>query len=105
VPIRNSTLQDAGAFCAPAEEFSSGHLRNCCKGNDIYWADGELRAGIDYGRRPDIHCSTQETFGGFNSDDAKIEWQTAFATIQRWRVSYHPENSERIKDVAGRHPA
>lgn len=96
-------------FFAPGEEFSGGYLRKCCKGNDTYSADGELRAGIDYGRRPDTHCSTQETLGGFNSVDAKIEWRLedggAFATIQRWRASYDPENSERIKDVAGRYTA
>jgi hypothetical protein len=82
-------------------------LRNCCKDNDIYWVDGALRAGIDYGRRPDIHCSTEETFEDFNSVDAKIAWRLedgrALATMQRWRASHDPENSDGIKNLAGRH--
>jgi hypothetical protein len=85
----------------PAEEFSGGFLCKGFKGNSIYWAEGDLRAGVGFGKSPDTHCSVQQSFGGFNSVDSKVEWRldggTPYAAIQRWRVSYDPENSEKIK--------
>jgi hypothetical protein len=85
----------------PAEEFSGGYLCKGYKGNNIYWAEGDLRAGVGFGKEPDTFCSVQQTFGGFNSVDSRVEWRLdngkPFATIQRWRVSYDPEDAEKIK--------
>ena len=85
----------------PAEEFSGGFLCKGFKDNKVYWAEGDLRAGVGFGKSPDGHCSVQQSFGGFNSVDSKVEWRLdggkPFATIQRWRVSYDPENADKIK--------
>jgi hypothetical protein len=85
----------------PSEEFSGGYLCKGLKGNDIYWAEGDLRAGVGFGRQPQNHCSVQQTFAGFNAVDSTVEWRLEngrpFATIQRWNVSYDPDNAEKTR--------
>jgi hypothetical protein len=85
-----------------AEEQSSGEY--ICKGyhgNDIYWAEGDLRTSIAYGKNPKNHCSVRQGFAGFNSVDSTVEWRLEngkpFAAIQRWRVSYDPDDAEKVK--------
>jgi hypothetical protein len=83
------------------EEWGGSSLCKGYNGNKIYFAEGDLRAFIAIGKNPKGHCSATQTFGGFNTVFPKIEWRLSrgkpIATIQRWNVSYDPENSEKIK--------
>ena len=65
-----------------------------CKGyagNEIYFAEGDLRTFMAYGPNGFEHCSAQQTFGHFNSITSTVEWRLdngkPFAAIQRWNVS------------------
>ena len=75
-----------------------------CKGYaglKIYFAEGDLRSLLAFGKTPQKHCATHQTFNGFNSVDAKVEWRLdkgkAIATIQRWKVSYDSGDSSKMK--------
>ena len=75
-----------------------------CKGYaglNVYFAEGDLRSFLAFGKSPKNHCATHETFSGFNSVNATVEWRLVngkpIATIQRWQVSYDPEDSSKIK--------
>ena len=98
------TIYDLGKcqrISDPSEEFSGGYICKGFKGNSIYWAEGDLRAGLGFGKKPATYCSVRQTFGGFNTVDSTVEWRLdggkPFATIQRWRVSFDPGNAEKIK--------
>ena len=86
---------------APEEEFSGSYLCHGHEGYKIYFAEGDLRSFLAFGKSPKDHCATHQTFSGFNSVDSTVEWRLnrgkPIATIQRWRVSYDPDNAEKIK--------
>ncbi len=66
------------------------------KGYDLYWAEGDLRTFVAYGRNGFEHCSAQQTFGRFNITNTTVEWRLEngkpFAAIQRWSVSDSDDN-------------
>ena len=75
-----------------------------CKGYGnlkIYFAEGDLRSLVAFGKSPKNHCATAQTFGGFNSAGNTVEWRLnkgkPIATIQRWTVSVNPEDSSKTK--------
>ena len=75
-----------------------------CKGYarlKIYFAEGDLRSFLAFGKSPKDHCAAHQTFGGFNSVHSAVEWRLAkgkpIAAIQRWNVAYDPEDSSKIK--------
>lgn len=74
------------------------------EGYDIYWAEGDLRTFIAYGKNAFEHCSAQQTFGRFNSTNTTVEWRLEngrpFAAIQRWNVS-DDENGTKTKSWLG----
>ena len=74
------------------------------KTNQVYFAEGDLRTLIAYGKDPAKHCSGQQTFGGFNTATPTIEWRLRngkpFAAIQRWNVSDF-DDSSKIKSWLG----
>lgn len=75
-----------------------------CKGYrdlKIYFAEGDLRDVVAFGKSPKAHCAAQQTFSGFNSVNPIVEWRLSngkpIAAIQRWTVSYDPEDSAKTK--------
>ncbi len=85
-----------------AEQGDSGSW--LCKGYaglKIYFAEGDLRSFLAFGKSPQKQCATHQTFNGFNSVNATVEWRMdkgkPIAAIQRWRVSYDSEDSSKIK--------
>jgi hypothetical protein len=75
-----------------------------CKGYGnlkIYFAEGDLRQFVAFGKSPKKTCAAEQTFSGFNSANATIEWRLKngkpIAAIQRWTVSYDPEDSDKTK--------
>ncbi len=75
-----------------------------CKGYGnlkIYFAEGDLRQFVAFGKSPKQHCAAEQTFSGFNSANNTIEWRLnkgkPFAAIQRWTVSYDPADSVKTK--------
>lgn len=75
-----------------------------CKGYrdlKIYFAEGDLRQFMAFGKSPKQHCAAEQTFSGFNSANNTIEWRLKagkpLAAIQRWTVSYDPEDSAKTK--------
>lgn len=75
-----------------------------CKGFGKYvvtFFEGDLRSFVAFGTETGDHCSSRQTFGGFNSVGNRIEWRLkdgkAVAAILRWTVSYDPENSEKTR--------
>ena len=75
-----------------------------CKGYGnlkIYFAEGDLRGLMSFGKAPQKHCAALQTFGGFNSASTTIEWRLnngkPIAAIQRWTVSYDSEDSAKTK--------
>ena len=82
-----------------AEEFAGSWL---CKGygeEQVFFSEGDLRQMVAFGRKPQDHCAARQTFSGFNTALSKIEWRLKgvkpFAVIQRWSVSYDPENADK----------
>jgi hypothetical protein len=67
----------------------------------IYFAESDLRQFVAFGKSPKKTCAAEQTFSGFNSVNTTIEWRLKngkpIAAIQRWRVSYDPEDSSKIK--------
>jgi hypothetical protein len=67
----------------------------------IYFAEGDLRQFVGIGKSPKKTCAAEQTFGGFNSINTTIEWRLKngkpIAAIQRWTVSYDPEDSTKTK--------
>jgi hypothetical protein len=85
-----------------ADEGESGSW--LCKGYgnlEIYFAEGDLRSLVAFGKSPKRHCAAQQSFGGFNSVSSTIEWRLnkgkPIAAIQRWTVSYDPDDSAKTK--------
>jgi hypothetical protein len=75
-----------------------------CKGYgnlQIYFAEGDLRQFVAFGKSPKKTCAAEQTFSGFNSANTTIEWRLKngkpIAAIQRWTVSYDPEDSAKTK--------
>lgn len=75
-------------------------ISRLCKGVaglDVYWAEGDLRTFMAYGKAPQTHCSAQQTFGAFNHVGKTIEWRLEdgkpFAVIHRWHVSQGGDGS------------
>jgi hypothetical protein len=75
-----------------------------CKGYGnlkIYFAEGDLRQFVAFGKSPKKTCAAEQTFSGFNSANTTIEWRLnkgkPIAAIQRWTVSYDPEDSAKTK--------
>ena len=75
-----------------------------CKGYagfNIYFAEGDLRSFLAFGKAPKNHCAAHQSFSGFNSVNTTVEWRLSkghpLAAIQRWQVSYDPEDSTKIK--------
>jgi hypothetical protein len=70
-------------------------------GLKIYFAEGDLREFVGIGKSPKKTCAAEQTFGGFNSVNTTVEWRlkkgNPIATIQRWTVSYDPEDSAKTK--------
>jgi hypothetical protein len=85
-----------------ADEGDSGSW--LCKGYGdlkIYFAEGDLRQFVAFGKSPEKTCAAEQTFSGFNSANTTIEWRLKngkpIAAIQRWTVSYDPEDSAKTK--------
>lgn len=75
-----------------------------CKGYggfNIYFAEGDLRSFLAFGKTPKNHCAAHQSFSGFNGVNTTVEWRLSkgkpLAAIQRWQVSYDPEDSTKIK--------
>jgi hypothetical protein len=75
-----------------------------CKGYGnlkIYFAEGDLRDYLAFGKTPKDHCAALQTLSGFNSVNSTVEWRLSkgkpIAAIQRWTVSYDPEDSAKTK--------
>ncbi|MCA0433308.1 MAG: hypothetical protein LCH46_08590 [Proteobacteria bacterium] len=68
----------------------------------IVFSEGDLRSLVSFGKDGKTHCAASETFGGFNSVNNTVEWRAKdgkpFAAIQRWRVSYDPDDSSKIRE-------
>jgi hypothetical protein len=84
------------------EEGDSGSW--LCKGYGnlkIYFAEGDLRDMVAFGKSPKDHCAAHQTFSGFNSVKSTIEWRLnkgkPIAAIQRWTVSFDLEDSAKTK--------
>jgi hypothetical protein len=76
-----------------------------CKGYKdiaVTFAEDDLRSFVAFGRNGSKHCAFRQTFSGFNSVGSRIEWRLrdskAIAAILRWKVSFDPEDSTKIKD-------
>jgi hypothetical protein len=85
-----------------ADEGDSGSW--LCKGYGnlkIYFAEGDLRDYLAFGKTPKDHCAARQTFSGFNSVNSTVEWRLSkgkpIAAIQRWTESYDPEDSAKTK--------
>jgi hypothetical protein len=85
-----------------ADEGDSGSW--LCKGYGnlkIYFAEGDLRDYLAFGKTPKDHCAAHQTFSGFNSVNSTVEWRLSkgnpIASIQRWTASYDPEDSAKTK--------
>ncbi len=67
---------------------------------EIVFSEGDLRSLVSFGQDHAEHCSSIQSFGGFNSVNSTVEWRLKdgkpFAAIQRWTVSYDPEDSNKI---------
>jgi hypothetical protein len=91
-------------FGTPGDEDSIYFICPGYKSNQVYFAEGDLRTLIAYGKNPSTHCSGQQTFGGFNTATPTIEWRLRdgkpFAAIQRWNVSDF-DDSSKIKSWLG----
>jgi hypothetical protein len=76
-----------------------------CKGYagiPVTFVEDDLRSVVAFGKDGSNHCAFGQTFSGFNSVGNKIEWRLKdgkpIATVLRWKVSYVPEDSSKIKD-------
>lgn len=77
-----------------------------CQGHGKYvvtFMEGDLRSFVTFGIESDDTCARTQTFGGFNSiAGKKIEWRVhdvkPVAAIQRWSVSYDPEDSVKQRE-------
>lgn len=82
----------------PDEEWGGSSLCAGYKDLKVYFASGDLRDLVAYGKSPGKHCAATQTFGPFNSMQDTIEWRLdggkPFAVIQRFMVS-DPEDSEK----------
>ncbi|MBC8038554.1 MAG: hypothetical protein H7X89_15190 [Rhizobiales bacterium] len=101
------TTYDIGKCTRTAAEAEESFGAFTCpgyKGYDIYWAEGDLRTFVAYGRNGFEHCSAQQTFGRFNTINTTVEWRLEsgkpFAAIQRWNVSDNDDNTK-IKSWLG----
>jgi len=75
-----------------------------CKGHagiPVYFAEGDLRSLVSFGKGGEEACAFHQTFSGFNSVGNTIEWRLKngkpIATILRWTVSYDSEDSSKTK--------
>ena len=59
----------------PDEEDGGSYLCPGYKNLKIYFAEGDLRTLIAFGKSPDKHCASEQTFPQFNSVDATIEFR------------------------------
>ena len=84
----------------PNEEDGGSYICPGYKNLKVYFAEGDLRQLIAFGKNPEKHCAAEQTFPQFNSVDATIEWRLSngkpIATIQRWHVS-EPVDSSKTK--------
>lgn len=91
-------------YLVPGDKESGYLICPGYKANQVYFAEGDLRTLIAYGKNPSTHCSGQQTFGGFNTATPTIEWRLRdgkpFAAIQRWNVSDF-DDSTKIKSWLG----
>lgn len=85
----------------PEEEFGGSLLCKGLGGLKVFFTEGDLRQSVSFGRAPRTHCAARQSFGGFNTALPKIEWRLRdgkpFAVIQRWSVSYDPEDADKQK--------
>lgn len=85
----------------PEEENGGSYICPGYKNLKMYFAEGDLRQLVAFGKNPEKHCASQQTFPQFNSVNSTIEWRLnngkPIATIQRWGVS-DPVDSSRIKN-------
>jgi hypothetical protein len=85
-------------FGTPGDEESVFFMCPGLKAIKVYFAEGDLRTLIAYGKNPETHCAAKQTFGGFNTATPTIEWRIvngkAFAAIQRWTVSDFDDSSK-----------
>jgi hypothetical protein len=83
----------------PDEEDGGSYLCKGYGGLTMYFASGDLREMMAFGKEPQNHCAATQMFSQFNSAGATIEWRVnqgkPFATIQRWTVSISGEDSEK----------
>ena len=93
-------LKDCRQITPEDVEWSGSFICKGYDGLDVYFAEGDLRQMLAYGKEPQNHCATRQTFGPFNWAYPTIEWRLEggrpFAAIQRWSVS-DPEHSEKHK--------
>ena len=75
----------------PNEEFGGSYVCKAYAGLKLYFAEGDLRTMIAFGKQPEKHCAATQSFGHFNSANSAIEWRLSkgkpIATIQRWNVA------------------
>jgi hypothetical protein len=83
---------------AQSEE-EGGYYEGICPGYGgipVYFAEGDLRQFVAFGKNGKKTCAAMQTFGHFNNTGGKIEWRLdggkPFATILRWF-----ENGEEVK--------
>lgn len=115
-------LLSSAAYAANTSVYTKFDIENCpkldqgnadegdggswlCKGYrdlKIYFAEGDLRQFVAFGKSPKQHCAAEQTFSGFNSASNTIEWRLKtgkpIAAIQRWTVSYDPADSGKTKN-------
>ena len=74
------------------EGYSGSYLCAGHKDQKIYFAEGDLRALVGFGKEAQSSCSFRHTFPRFNTVNNTVEWRlrdgAAFAVIQRWTVSF-----------------
>ena len=85
----------------PEEEDGGSYICPGYKNLKMYFAEGDLRQLVAFGKNPEKHCASKQTFPQFNSVNSTIEWRLSkgkpIATIQRWGVS-DPVDSSKIKN-------
>ncbi len=121
VALLSFLLVPSAAFAANTSVYTKYNLDKCprldvgnsaegdsgswlCKGYGdlkVYFAEGDLRDMVAFGKSPKDHCAAHQTFSGFNSVKSTIEWRLnkgkPIAAIQRWTVSFDPEDSAKTK--------
>jgi hypothetical protein len=69
------------------------------KDKKIYFAEGDLRGVVAFGKNGPNHCAFGQTFPQFNTVNETVEWRlkdgVPIATIQRWTSDYGVDDEGR----------